>query len=152
LTYLAVRGRARRDLEAAATRLDRVDSPQLYLARIVIDAVDIERSAAFWCGALGYEVTHKSPEFWVLSDPKRPAAFPLGIQPAEGEKRTISPLHIELFTDDKNRERARLEKLGASRVRNWSYGTDDPNWIVMRDPDGHEFCVCEMARESLRFP
>jgi hypothetical protein len=32
-------------------------------------------------------------------------------------------------------------KLGASRVPDWPYGDDAPNWIVLQDPDGHEFCV-----------
>ena len=115
----------------------------LQLARIVLDVSSFDRASKFWCEALGYQEVHRDDHYCVLRDPARPEALPIGLQPAEGNKATISPIHFEMFTDDINRERARLEKLGASRVRNWSYGTQKPNWIVMRDPDGHEFCICE---------
>lgn len=118
-------------------------APALRLARIVLDVSDVDRSSDFWCAALGYEEVHRDEAFCVLRDPKRPEALPIGLQPAEGAKVTISPIHLEVFTDDMNRERARLEKLGASRVRNWTYPVEKPNWIVMRDPDGHEFCIVE---------
>jgi glyoxalase superfamily protein len=36
----------------------------------------------------------------------------------------------------------RLTALGATRVSEWPY-PDDADFVVMRDPDGNEFCVID---------
>ena len=117
--------------------------PKLKLARIVLDSTDVKRSAAFWSKALGYEVASKSETFWSMRHPTDARATRLGLQPTDERKRVdeANPLHLEVFTDDMEREARRLEKLGATRAKGWPYGEDDPNWIVMLDPDGHEFCI-----------
>ena len=115
----------------------------LRLARIVLDTTDVERSARFWSKALGYRVTHKSPEFWALRHPPDARACRLGLQPTEAPKRGVNALHLEVFTDDMEREARRLEKLGATRAEDWPYYEEEPNWIVMRDSEGHEFCVVQ---------
>lgn len=127
------------------------DPPRLLLQRVVLDVADYDRSARFWSAALGYDIVHKSDEFWVVRHPTRKDVFPLGLQRSPDAKRDISPLHIELFTDDMAREVARLEALGATRVADWPYPEPEHNWIVMRDPDGHEFCVVEWPAERLDF-
>lgn len=119
--------------------------PKLKLARIVLDATDIDRSAKFWCKALGYKVTHRSDTFWSLRHPTDTRAMRLGLQPTDERKprEAVNALHLEVFADDMEREARRLVDLGASRVADWPYNDDEPNWIVLQDPDGHEFCVVQ---------
>ena len=124
--------------------------PRAYLARVVLDVTDMDRALSFWCAALGYEVTHRTSYFAVAKDPKR-KHLPMGFQPTDERKRVTSPIHVEIFTDDMEREARRLEALGASRVTDWPYPEPDHNWLVLRDPDGHEICVCQMGPESLDF-
>lgn len=52
-------------------------------------------------------------------------------------------MHLELYTDDSASEVARIVGLGAVRVRE----VDDPDdrYVVLRDPEGNEFCVCSVA-------
>jgi catechol 2,3-dioxygenase-like lactoylglutathione lyase family enzyme len=128
-----------------AVRDDVPAAPKLKLTRIVLDSTDIKRSAKFWSKALGYKVTHKSDTFWSLKPASGGRGFLLGLQPTDERKSHDAPnaLHLELFADDMEREARRLVKLGASRVPNWPYGDDEPNWIVLQDPDGHEFCIVE---------
>lgn len=118
--------------------------PGLKLSRVVLDVTDLARAAKFWGKALGYKTVHKSPEFWSMRHPTNKQACRIGFQPAEGAKPAINALHFELFTTNMEREAKRLEKLGATRAKDWAYYGDDVNWIVMRDPDGHEFCVVQV--------
>ena len=122
--------------------------PLLRLARLVLDVAGFDHASRFWCAALGYVEAHRDETFAILKHPSDPRAFQLGLQPAEGPKRDVNPVHLELFTDDMRREAARLEGLGATRVPDWPYPEGEVNWIVMRDPDGHEFCVVEHPAEA----
>ncbi len=122
------------------------DRPGLKLARIVLDTTDVERAARFWSRALGYKVAHKSEEFWSLRHPTDTRAARIGLQPTDERKPAdaVNAVHLEVFTDDMEREAKRLEKLGATRAEGWPYPDEEGlNWIVMRDPDGHEFCVVQ---------
>jgi hypothetical protein len=38
-----------------------------------------------------------------------------------------------------------LLDLGATRVREESLAEHGSNWILMQDPEGNEFCVCDAA-------
>jgi len=103
------------------------------LGIIVIDckADDLKSATAFWSGALGYEAEPdaKFPNYVTLRTP-------------EGEPRILlqavdhdSRIHIDIETDDKEAEAARLEALGAKRV------AAIKAWIVMEAPTGHRFCL-----------
>jgi hypothetical protein len=46
-----------------------------------------------------------------------------------------SRVHLDLESDDVEAEVARLERLGARRVRQF------PNWWVVEAPTGQRFCV-----------
>jgi hypothetical protein len=52
-------------------------------------------------------------------------------------------VHVDIHTDDVTAEVARLEALGAERVRQVDF------WWVMRDPAGLVFCVVPEAGGSL---
>ena len=53
---------------------------------------------------------------------------------ASAEPREVT-LHLDLGTDDREAEAARLVALGATRVATGG------GWIVLRDPDGRTFCA-----------
>jgi catechol 2,3-dioxygenase-like lactoylglutathione lyase family enzyme len=121
----------------------------LYIGSIVIRVSDVPRAVAFWCGALGYVVrgtdnTTVAPdvEWAVLTDPRRRwANISLGAisHPQEGRNR----LHLDLYTQDREAEVARLEALGAVRMGPPFNQTSGGDFVVLADPDGNEFCVVQ---------
>ncbi|WP_329129923.1 glyoxalase/bleomycin resistance/dioxygenase family protein [Streptomyces sp. NBC_01476] len=58
------------------------------------------------------------------------------------EKTVKNRLHLDLHSEPGGRDAlvARLESLGATRVREVDQGPAG-HWWVMRDPEGNEFCV-----------
>jgi hypothetical protein len=110
------------------------------LASLVIDCRtdDLSREAKFWSGALGYSVVPPNQDwdgkYIELAGPDGEAKILL--QHVEHESR----VHLDIETDDSAGEIARLEKLGARRVR------DLPQWVVMEAPSGHRFCVVKPQR------
>jgi catechol 2,3-dioxygenase-like lactoylglutathione lyase family enzyme len=122
----------------------------LYIGSIVFHVTDVPRAVAFWCGALGYVVrgtgkTSVAPdEDWaVLTDPRRRWAnisLSGGSPPKEGDNR----LHLDLYTQDREAEVARLEALGAVRMGP-PFNQVTGDFVVLADPDGNEFCVIQSA-------
>ena len=53
-------------------------------------------------------------------------------------------VHLDLYTDEQERHVDRLIGLGATRVVDWPY-PDDADFVVLRDPDGNEFCIIDHA-------
>ena len=51
-----------------------------------------------------------------------------------------APIHLDLYTSDRDRHVARLLELGATRPEQWPY-PNTHDFVVLRDPDGNEFCV-----------
>jgi len=52
-------------------------------------------------------------------------------------------LHLDVYAPDIGAEAARLEELGARQVSSEVVDEDGERWVVMVDPEGNEFCVCE---------
>ncbi len=112
----------------------------LFVGSTVLNTTDVEKGIAFWTGALGYVVRHADATFAVLTDPRRRwsnVSLQLTDEPKSGRNR----LHLDLYTADREGEVARLEQLGATRVP-WEYPSD-PDFVVLADPDGNEFCVVQ---------
>jgi len=101
------------------------------LGCLVIDcaAEDVEQAAEFWSATLGGDV--------VMDDQKQYAEIR-----DQGDLKVLvqavshpARVHLDIETDDKEGEAARLEALGAkvvSRVK---------RWIIMEAPTGHRFCI-----------
>lgn len=112
------------------------------LGAIVIDcrSDDLERDAAFWSAALGYEA--KAPS---AADGERYRTL---AGPADDPKILLqkvdhpSRVHLDIETDDIEAEADRLEALGARRV------TRAERWWVMEAPSGHRFCVVGPQRAT----
>jgi predicted enzyme related to lactoylglutathione lyase len=52
-------------------------------------------------------------------------------------------MHLDIETPDIEAEAARLEALGATRAQADQIAELGTNWILMADPEGNEFCVCD---------
>jgi hypothetical protein len=111
------------------------------LSTIVIDCRDgdIAEAAAFWGRALGRRIARP---------PKDPASRHYRKLGSGREDLIVllqrvkhpSRVHLDIETDDIEREVARLERLGARRLK------EIRTWIVMEAPTGHRFCVVRPQR------
>ena len=110
------------------------------LGAIIIDcrSDDLDRDARFWGQALGVAAetgeAPKNPRYRVLETPPEEVAVIL--QRVEHPSR----VHLDIETDDREAEAARLEKLGAKVVARVE------GWIVMEAPSGHRFCLIDPQR------
>ena len=98
------------------------------------DADDLEDANAFWSAALGYAVADSDEKYSKLETPEGQPQILL--QAVDHPSR----IHLDIETDDKEAEVARLEKLGAKRVG------DVKRWVVMEAPTGHRFCIVNPQR------
>jgi hypothetical protein len=104
---------------------------------IAYDAGEAEQ--AFWSGLTGWQVRRGSmPEFARLGTP---ADLPVRIllqRLEEGETHG----HVDVATDDRGREVARLETHGATVART------EAGWTVLTGPDGSTLCVTDRRPET----
>jgi hypothetical protein len=59
-------------------------------------------------------------------------------------------VHLDLYAGDaadQAAEVARLVALGAERV-DWDLYPEDPDFVVLADPDGNRFCVIDTGRSG----
>jgi catechol 2,3-dioxygenase-like lactoylglutathione lyase family enzyme len=117
----------------------------LHVATVVVNVQDMRRAVDFWCAALGYRQREAEmhPRFVMLVHPAG-RHVPVSLQLADARPREPVRLHLDLYTDEQERHVERLVALGATRVADWPYPRD-PDFVVLRDPDGNEFCVIDHA-------
>ena len=115
----------------------------LRLGTVVINVQDMKRAVDFWSAALGYVRRDRDwdPQFIVLVDPAR-RGLPVSVQLTDSRPGQPVRVHLDLYTREQARHVERLAGLGATRVDDWPY-PEDADFIVMRDPDGNEFCVID---------
>ncbi len=105
-----------------------------------IDTNDLDRAAAFWQAATGYVEQARITDYVLLADPDGGGVNVL-LQRVPEPRTGKNRLHLDLTADDADAAATELERLGATRLRRF----DEPGdtWIVLHDPDGNEFCVCQ---------
>jgi len=115
----------------------------LRVAAVVVNVQDMRRAVEFWQAALGYVPRDGDwdPAFTMLVDPAR-QGLPVSLQLAGDGPRQPARVHLDLYTSEQARQVERLVALGALRAESWSY-PDDADFVVLRDPDGNEFCVID---------
>jgi predicted enzyme related to lactoylglutathione lyase len=52
-------------------------------------------------------------------------------------------MHLDIETPTVDDETARLERLGATRLEREGRAEHGTRWVIMADPEGNEFCVCD---------
>jgi catechol 2,3-dioxygenase-like lactoylglutathione lyase family enzyme len=121
------------------------DVGDLHLATVVVNVRDMTRAVRFWSAALGYRQReeHWDPEFMMLVHPDGEQT-PVSLQLTDSDPREPVRVHLDLYTDEQQRHVDRLVALGATRVQDWPY-PPEPDFVVLRDPDGNEFCVIDHA-------
>jgi hypothetical protein len=116
------------------THRSRVDQLTIDIAH---DAWDAEQ--AFWSGLTGWPVWSGSrPEFTRLGTP---AELPVRILLQRLDEGGTHG-HVDVATDDREREVARLETHGAQVARR------EAHWTVMTGPDGSTLCVTDRRPET----
>lgn len=114
---------------------------QIGVGSIVIRCRRFDEMLSFWQSALSYAPREPPEDGWVvLTDPtgKGPNISLDRVEqpPPLGE---VSRVHLDLYTDDGEREVERLLGLGATRYERETRPEDD--FVVLVDPDGNRFCV-----------
>ena len=100
----------------------------------------------FWSEALGWPLVWDRDQETAIRSPHGGPKITWGgppLPPKTGKYR----LHFDLVPVDGDRqaEVERLVSLGATRV---DIGQGEVDWVVMADPDGHEFCVLTSRQRS----
>jgi catechol 2,3-dioxygenase-like lactoylglutathione lyase family enzyme len=125
------------------TKLTTSQVGDLHVATVVINVANMDRAVDFWSGVLGYRPREAEwdPEFMMLEDPLR-LRLPVSLQRSDDGKLQPARVHLDLYTRQQELQVERLVALGAERVADWPY-PPDADFIVLRDPDGNEFCVID---------
>lgn len=108
---------------------------------VVLDCADLARSAAFWCGVLGYVAEPLSAGPYRRLLPADGNGVELLLQRVPEPKAAKNRMHLDLRVPDLDAELARLVALGAERRTENPVEEDGWSWHVLADPDGNEFCV-----------
>jgi len=109
---------------------------------IVVDCSDLERSARFWCGVLGYTASPTSGLYRTLT-PESGVGIEVLLQRVPDVKGQKNRLHLDLRTPDLDAEVRRVLDLGATLLTSEPVTEDGWSWHILGDPDGNEFCVLQ---------
>lgn len=106
---------------------------------IVLDAVDVDKVAAFWVEAMHYRRVDRLEQYVVLV-PREGAVGSVFLVQGVAEAKSIkNRMHLDLHVADPEAEVERLVGLGAARTGAGSLG--EISWITMTDPEGNEFDI-----------
>jgi catechol 2,3-dioxygenase-like lactoylglutathione lyase family enzyme len=117
---------------------------------IALGVSDVERAARFWCEALGYVRREDGFGGWAtVLVPPGDGGVKIALQRSQTPPQEHPRLHLDLHVPnaaEQAAETARLVSLGASRV-DWDRYPDDPDFVVLADPDGNRFCIVDLGHE-----
>jgi hypothetical protein len=110
--------------------------------QVIVDAADPGALGRWWLTALEWVVVNDDPEeFEIRPAPERLPGL-LFVRVPE-PKTAKNRLHLDFRPDDRDAAVARLLDLGATRA---DIGQGEQPWVVLRDPEGNEFCVLRSRR------
>jgi catechol 2,3-dioxygenase-like lactoylglutathione lyase family enzyme len=116
----------------------------LTIGTIVLGVNNIAAATDFWHEALGYVPREQGDETWVTLAPASGPGAQLSLMRSETPVQEHPRIHLDLYADDQSAEVERLVSLGAQRV-DWDLYPEDPDFIVLADPDGNRFCVIDKS-------
>ena len=118
---------------------------------IVLGVSDVERAATFWCEAIGYERRTDGFGGWavVLTPAAGGTGAKIALQRSNTPPQDHPRLHLDLHVANGKEQAAEVDRLvamGAKRV-DWDSYPDDPDFVVLADPEGNLFCVVDLGHE-----
>lgn len=118
----------------------------LNIGTIVLGAADVRRAADFWTRALGYVLRDGEVEDdWAVLVPADGVGPGLALDLSTTPVQEHPRVHLDLYAGDAADQAAEVERLvslGAERV-DWDLYPDDPDFVVLADPEGNRFCVID---------
>jgi predicted enzyme related to lactoylglutathione lyase len=67
------------------------------------------------------------------------------------EPKTVkNRMHLDIEVADIRAEADRLVALGATRISEGPCSEHGSTWLLMNDPEGNEFCVCDGGQNQAR--
>ena len=119
------------------------------LHHIVVDAHDLPGLARFWSQALGWTVLSERPREVVIG-PDENAPVGVCFMPATDEKTVKNRVHLDVRVAGREVEGEERKRLVSEKVEQLVEAGASIAWvnqdvrghsIVLRDPEGNEFCV-----------
>jgi catechol 2,3-dioxygenase-like lactoylglutathione lyase family enzyme len=119
---------------------------------VVLGVTDVPRATEFWREALGYALRQDGFGGWstVLEPPGGGPGAKIALQRSQTQPQDRPRTHLDLHVADAAEQRAevgRLLSIGAERV-DWDSYPDDPDFVVLADPDGNRFCIVDLSHEA----
>jgi catechol 2,3-dioxygenase-like lactoylglutathione lyase family enzyme len=118
-----------------------------FIIHVTFDCVDPRRVADFWAAVTGYSIVDARDEFVRLRAPDQRGVRHLLFFKVPEPKTCKNRMHVDLATKEPVSEIERLIELGATMAEPpgseglpWR-SAGGARWIVMRDPEGNEFCI-----------
>jgi predicted enzyme related to lactoylglutathione lyase len=120
----------------------------LRIGTVVVGVNDMGRAVGFWMHALGYVPRDEVQDDWAMLVPSdgRQGTH-LALQVSQTPVHEHPRVHLDLCADDAGDQAAQVERLvalGAQRV-DWDLYPEDPDFVVLADPEGNRFCVIDTA-------
>jgi predicted enzyme related to lactoylglutathione lyase len=115
---------------------------------LVLDCHDPERLGTFWSQALGYDVIGEAGNYVLLLPPDGEKGPQFLLQRVPEPKETKNRMHFDIHVPDIEAEASRLVELGAVRVKLEALSEHGNNWVLLQDPEGNEFCVCDAGSSA----
>ena len=120
----------------------------LKIGTVVLGVADVRRAADFWMQALHYvprEGTVGDDPTWTVLAPADGSGASLALGLSETPVQEHPRVHLDLYAGDAADQAAEVERLvslGAKCV-DWDLYPDDPDFVVLADPEGNRFCVID---------
>ncbi|MET8575789.1 VOC family protein [Streptomyces sp. NPDC005012] len=123
----------------------------LKIGSLVLGVDDLRRALAFWTEALGYVPREEPDDDWAVLVPADGAPGPQLALMSSGTPVQPHPrIHLDLYAGDAEDQAAEVERLVAlgARRADWDRYPQDPDFVVLEDPDGNRFCVIDTSRDD----
>ncbi len=117
----------------------------LRVGSIVIRVDDLQREAAFWEAALGYERRETGADDFLLLKPRDGSGPNVSLDRVRAAVQVPPKIHLDLYAEDQAGEVERLKGLGATEIH-WDKRPPDADYVILADPEGNRFCVVDVSR------
>ncbi|MFH8989705.1 VOC family protein [Streptomyces sp. NPDC017940] len=121
---------------------------RLRLGIPVIGVTDMDRAVTFWTTALELVAAEEwRSETWCTLHHADGSGRALGLMRSDTPPEPRPRVHLDLFVDTAEEQRAEVERLVAlgARAVDWDLYPPDPDFVVLADPDGNIFCVVDLS-------